>query len=119
LLKDKTPAESSFIHWNSIYEIPEGTDIVVNATSIGLFPDMKSKPDINYNTIKDRMIVCDVIPNPPSTIFLREAKSRGAHVLDGLGMLVYQGMIGFKLWTRKDAPVGVMKEALKKALGID
>ncbi|HEB31987.1 MAG TPA: hypothetical protein ENI15_14120 [Spirochaetes bacterium] len=52
----------------------------------GLFTDLKSKPDINYNTIKDSMIVCDVIPNPPSTIFLREAKSRGALVPDGLGM---------------------------------
>jgi shikimate dehydrogenase len=118
LLKDRTPAESSFIPWDSSYEIPEGTDILVNATSIGLFPDVDSKPEINYNTIKDGMIVCDVIPNPPSTIFLREAKSRGAHILDGLGMLVYQGMIGFKLWTGLDAPVGVMKEALKNALGI-
>ena len=109
----------TIIHWDSNYEIPEDTDIMVNATSIGLFTDLKSKPDINYNTIKDSMIVCDVIPNPPSTIFLREAKSRGALVPDGLGMRVYQGMIGFKLWTRKDALVGVMKEALKKALGID
>ena len=38
LLKDRTPAESFFIHWDSNYKIPEGTDVVVNATSIGLFP---------------------------------------------------------------------------------
>ena len=65
------------------------------------------------------MIVCDVIPNPPFTLFLKEAQQRGANILDGLGMLVYQGMIGFRLWTGFDAPVEVMKEALKKALGID
>ena len=42
----------------------------------------------------------------------------GAKILDGLGMLVYQGMIGFKMWTGKDAPVQVMKNALRKAFGL-
>jgi shikimate dehydrogenase len=61
------------------------------------------------------MTVCDVIPNPPNTPFLREAAARGAKTLDGLGMLVYQGAIGFKMWTGLDAPVAVMREALAKA----
>jgi shikimate dehydrogenase len=61
------------------------------------------------------MIVCDVIPNPPFTPFLKEAEARGAKILDGLGMLVYQGAIGFKMWTGLDAPVAVMREALAKA----
>jgi shikimate dehydrogenase len=119
LLKNKIPTDSSFVLWKGDYDIPDDTDIVVNATSIGLFPDVESKPNIKYDTITDRMIVCDVIPNPPFTLFLKEAQQRGANILDGLGMLVYQGMIGFRLWTGLDAPVEVMKEALKKALGID
>jgi len=60
------------------------------------------------------MVVCDVIPNPPTTAFLRKAKEKGASVLDGLGMLVYQGAIGFRIWTGHDAPVAVMRKALEE-----
>ena len=60
------------------------------------------------------MVVCDVIP-APMTPFLSDSQKQGARILDGLGMLVYQGAIGFKLWTGKDAPVDAMHEALSKA----
>ena len=60
------------------------------------------------------MIVQDVIPNPADTLFLKKARERGATALDGLGMLVYQGAIGYKLWTGLEAPVDVMRAALEK-----
>ncbi len=62
------------------------------------------------------MIVCDVIPNPPRTPLLQEAEARGAKTLDGLGMLVYQGAIGFEMWTGFKAPVEVMHSSLSAAL---
>jgi shikimate dehydrogenase len=55
-----------------------------------------------------------VIPNPPHTAFLRAAEGRGARTLDGLGMLVGQGAIAFKMWTGVDAPAGVMRRALEE-----
>jgi shikimate dehydrogenase len=58
-----------------------------------------------------------VIPNPPQTPFLQEAEARGATTLDGLGMLVYQGAIGFTMWTGLDAPVEVMHQALAEVFG--
>jgi shikimate dehydrogenase len=58
-----------------------------------------------------------VIPNPPDTPFLKEAEARGATTLDGLGMLVYQGAIGFTMWTGLDAPIGVMHQALAEVFG--
>jgi shikimate dehydrogenase len=63
------------------------------------------------------MLACDVIPNPPDTPFLRRAREQGAATLDGLGMLVYQGAIAFKLWTGHEAPVDVMREALEAVFG--
>ncbi len=92
--------------------------MVVNATSIGLYPDINARVDINYNTLTGNMVVCDVIPNPPSTRFIQEAKKRGAVALDGLGMLVYQGAIGFKLWTGLEAPLDAMKQALMDEFGV-
>jgi shikimate dehydrogenase len=114
LLNEKTKAEANFVEWDSKFEIPPETDILVNATSIGLFPDIEAEPDIAYGDIGSDMIVCDVIPNPPATAFLKESKSRGAKTLDGLGMLVYQGAIGFTMWTGLEAPVDAMYQALKK-----
>lgn len=115
LLNEKTPATATFVQWNTPYALPPNTDVLVNATSIGLFPDVTAKPDIDYTTIVAGMTVCDVIPNPPQTPFLDEAAARGASTLDGLGMLVYQGAIGFKMWTGRDAPVEVMHRALAEA----
>ena len=117
LITTKTSSQAHFVKWESGYVIPSDTDIVINATSIGLFPNIDEKPDILYKSITDKMIVCDVIPSP-MTEFLRESQRRGAQILDGLGMLVYQGAIGFKLWTGKDAPVDVMYKALSKAFNI-
>lgn len=115
LIDAKTDASSGFVEWDSSYKLPTDTDVVVNATSIGLFPAIDAEPDIIYESILDHMVVCDVIPNPPHTGFLRKAEARGARILDGLGMLVYQGAIGFKMWTGLEAPVEVMHRALKEA----
>jgi len=98
------------------YRPPEGTEVLVNATSIGLFPDA-GRPDLDYSCIGPSLLVCDVIPNPPRSAFLLEAASRGARTLDGLGMLVNQGAIGFRLWTDLEPPVGVMREALAREFG--
>ncbi len=118
LINGKTDASAEYIAWDVPFVLPGDTDILVNATSIGLFPDIKAKPGIDYSSIRPGMIVCDVIPNPPRTVFLKEAENRGAKTLDGLGMLVYQGTIGFKMWTGVDAPVSEMKAALKQAFGL-
>jgi shikimate dehydrogenase len=118
LLNEKTPVDADFVPWERTYALPSATDVLVNATSIGLFPNVDQKPDIAYDSITDAMIVCDVIPNPPHTPLLKEAEARGARTLDGLGMLVYQGGIAFKMWTGLDAPLAVMRLALAQAFGL-
>jgi shikimate dehydrogenase len=117
LLQTKTPIKAAFIPWQGRYSIPNDTDILVNATSIGLAPLSHEKPEIDYESIRTGMLVCDVIP-APMTPFLKEAQKRGAKPIDGLGMLVYQGAIGFKLWTGLDAPVEAMYKALSKAFNL-
>ena len=112
LLNDKTHCRATFVPWVGTARIP-ACDILINATSIGLFPDPNC-PDIEYDDIAPCMIAQDVIPNPADTLFLKKARERGATALDGLNMLVYQGAIGFKLWTGQDAPLDVMREALEQ-----
>jgi len=112
LLREHTDVQATYQPWNDNLAIPGDVDVLVNATSIGLYPQVEEMPALNYETIRSGLVVCDVIPNPPRTRFLEAAEARGAITLDGLGMLVYQGAIAFKLWTGKDAPVEVMKQAL-------
>lgn len=117
LLAEKTPAQAEFVPWPAAYRVPGGADLLINATSIGLFPNVEDAPDIDYDSITPGMIVCDVIPNPPRTIFLQHAATRGATTLDGLGMLVYQGAIAFKMWTGHEPSVEVMRTALAAEFG--
>lgn len=119
LLNEKTNAEAEYIPWDHTYKIPADTDILVNATSIGLFPNVNDKANIDYDTITPKMVVCDVIPNHPHTAFLKEAEKRGAKTLDGLGMLIDQAAISFKFWTGRDCPIDVMKKALKAEFGVE
>jgi shikimate dehydrogenase len=117
LLNSRTPAKAELAAWSGSYVIPAGADILVNATSIGLAPNVADKPDVAYESITSGLVVCDVIPSP-TTPFLEEAGRRGAKTVDGLGMLVYQGAIGFKLWTGLDAPVKAMHDGLARAFGL-
>ena len=114
LLKEKTGAEAEFIMWDEKIKVPEDTQILSNATSVGLVPNTDQKPDIDYNTVKAEMVVTDVIFNDPHSLFLQEAEKRGAKTINGLGMLVNQGALNFTMWTGVDAPVDVMVDTLKK-----
>ena len=117
LVNEKTPAQAVFVAWQGTYRVPAGTDLLINATSIGLYPDVDAAPAVDFATVTPDMVACDVIPNPPSTPFLREAAARGAKTIDGLGMLVYQGAIAFKMWTGQDAATAVMHQALAAEFG--
>jgi shikimate dehydrogenase len=114
-LQDRLVANARYLPWDSAYPVPPEVDVLVNATSIGLFPAVDDLPAVSLETARPDLLVCDVVPNPPDTALIREARRRGLPVLSGLAMLVYQGAIGFELWTGQKAPEPVMKDALRKA----
>lgn len=109
----ETEATAELVHWKEPYAIPAATDIVVNATSVGLFPDIDAQLNIDTSTLLPSMVVADVIPNPPKTRLLSEAADRGCVTLDGMGMLVNQGRVAIKLWTGVDADGEVMRRTLE------
>ena len=115
LLRGKVEVE--FLPWKGDVRVPDGTGVLVNATSIGLFPDVDARVPVDLSTLHKGLIVADVIPNPPRTRLVRDAEARGCTVLDGLGMLVNQGVIGFKHWTGLDAEPAVMRRALEEVFG--
>ncbi len=112
LIDEKTPASAAYAAWDGPFAIPGDTDIVIHATSIGLYPDVDGLPDIDLSTLKASMVVADGIHNPPRTRLIRAAEAAGCRTADGLGMLVNQGVIGIKYWTGVDVDASVMRQAL-------
>jgi shikimate dehydrogenase len=117
LLNENTEADAEFTAWTGDFAVPEGTDIVVNATSIGLFPAVDARLALDVNSLQPGMVVADVIPNPPRTRLIQDAASRGCTAIDGLGMLVNQGVIGIKYWTGLDVDPTVMRAKLIEIFG--
>lgn len=116
-LRKSTGGNLRFERWAGTYRLPEYADLFVNATSIGLYPDVDAMPDVDIAAAGKDTLIADAVFNPAETRLLRAARERGLPALDGLSMLVYQGAIGFEIWTGVKAPEGVMKRALQKALG--
>ena len=114
VLNTKTKAKSELVVWQGDYAVPAGTDIVVNATSIGLAPDLEARLPLAVQSLTPDMVVADVIANPPRTRLIRDAESRGCRVLDGLGMIANQGRIGIKYWTGVDVDGAVMRARLEE-----
>ena len=114
VLTEHTKARAIGLKWEPKQKIPADTDILINATSIGLMPDADAKPDIDYDSISSEMVVSDVVFNPAETLFLKEAAARGAKTVNGLGMLACQGALNFTLWTGVEAPLEIMEETLRK-----
>ncbi len=112
LLNDKTPTHAEYLAWDTTYQIPADTDIVIQATSIGLFPNIDDTPDIDHQSLLPSMVVADGIHNPPQTKLLQAAQAQGCQTVDGLQMLVGQGVIGLKYWTGIDADPEVMRQTL-------
>lgn len=115
LLRDKLRLSATLVVWKGDYAVPPGTDVVINATSIGLY-DAEARLALDESTLRPGMVVADVIGNPPRTRLIREAESRGCRALDGLGMLVNQGVIGVQYWTGVEPDAAVMRRALEEAL---
>lgn len=113
-ITENTAAQACYLPWAGTAAIPEDTEILINATCVGLHPNVDECPDIRYEDIKPGMPVCDVVFNPAVPLFLKKAQEKGARIITGLGMLVNQGALNFEIWTGEKAPREVMMEALKK-----
>jgi shikimate dehydrogenase len=114
VINENTPVKAELISWQSEYKVKPDTEIVINATSIGLYPNVHDRLDLDIESLRPGMVVADVIPNPPRTHLIEDAEGRGCTIVDGLGMLVNQGVIGIKYWTGIDADATVMRRKLEE-----
>ena len=117
LINEQTPAKAELVVWDRTYQVKEGTEILINVTSVGLYPDVDARLDIDVNSLKSGMVVADIVPSPPRTHLIIDAEARGCQIVDGLGMLVNQGVISIKYWSGIDVDAGVMRRKLEEIYG--
>jgi shikimate dehydrogenase len=115
-IKEKTGVDAETITRNALPAYAAEAGCLINATPLGL---KKGDPlPLPGDYIHKHHLVCDLVYNPPETPFLKAAKAQKAKRLAGLGMLLFQGVIAFEIWTGKKAPVAIMKSALMRQIGI-
>jgi shikimate dehydrogenase len=89
----------------------EPVDLLVNTTPVGMAPNVDASPWPEDVVFPKCRLVYDLVYNPPKTRFLEQAERTGSATMNGLGMLVHQAAVAFRIWTGRDAPIAVMREA--------
>ena len=107
-------------NWDSLSSLIPAADLLVNSTPIGMSPKIDASPipaDL-MQKLKQNAIAYDLIYTPNPTQFLKLAQEQGATTLDGLEMLVQQGVKALEIWLQPPVPVDVMRNSLKNYLGL-
>lgn len=94
----------------------EDVSLIVNCTSVGLWPKVDESPWISGVPLPKGVTVYDTVYRPERTLLMRQVEAHGGQAIGGLGMLVRQGAAAFKIWTHQEPPVEVMFEAAREAL---
>jgi len=78
--------------------VMEKHTVMINATPLGMFPDVQAAPDIPYQWLSAKHLCYDLIYNPSETLFLKKAKMQGARISNGMEMLVLQAEAAWEIW---------------------
>lgn len=87
---------AEFISWDKQKELYPQIDLLVNTTSIGMKGENNYKFD--FSTLNKNAVVTDIVYTPLKTEFLKSAENAGCRIIDGMGMLIHQGVPGFEKW---------------------
>jgi shikimate dehydrogenase len=112
-------AKAGELNRESLNSVMERIDIsiLVNATSVGMTPDVDSTP-VDADLLRPGLVVFDVVYNPLRTRLLRDAEAAGAETISGIEMLAWQGALAFEKWTGLEAPLDLMRnEAVRQLEG--
>jgi len=124
LINNNTGCRASVLGWPE--PAPQGGEgwvealgtaaFIVQTTSIGMHPNTVEFPPVPFNLLNRGHVAVDLVYNPGRTAFMKLCEAAGCRFLNGIGMLLHQGVMAFELWTGRTPPVDVMREALHRCL---
>ena len=106
--------------WDDLPQLLPQANLLVNTTPVGMYPHVNDSPvsGEDMQKLSAGAIAYDLIYVPHSTQFLQQAQKQGAIAINGLEMLVQQGVAALKIWLQRETlPVDVMRQALRNHLG--
>ena len=104
---------------NAIGNYMESADVLIDATPLGMHPNINDEPIVKADMMDEDLVVFDAVYNPNETVLIKEVIKANAKPVYGIKMLLYQGAESFKIWTGKTAPVDVMEKALRNTLNLE
>lgn len=113
----RSAAPTRCVHeiWRGIHEVPPWTDLVVNATSVGMI-DPDEPVDVDLGRLGPGAVIADVVIAPRATAVIEAAAARGFATVSGAEMLIEQAAISFAIWTSREPDRDVLTRALTRAL---
>lgn len=102
------------IEWGARHGV--AADVLVNCTPVGMHPHVDDSP-YDRHRLRPSMIVFDTVYNPETTLLIKEARSRSCKVITGVDMFIRQAALQFQLFTEQEAPAGLMRDVLRRAIG--
>jgi shikimate dehydrogenase len=97
----------------NIIHINIKTDLIINTTPVGMIPNIDVSPWPDALELPKGALIYDLIYNPRETLFVKQARAAGLRATTGLGMLIEQALLGFKIWTGRTVPRAVMFSAME------
>ena len=107
---------SSSIDYPSLTRSLEKSALVINATSVGMYPDSEANPVPAGVKFSNDQIIFDIVYNPIETVLLRQARMAGARTVNGIEMFLHQGAEAFELWTQEKFPLETARSVVIKEL---
>lgn len=98
LAADVKIATGKAVHVVSIDKLPQNIDLLINATPVGMFPNISQMPIVDAD-LKNCKAIFDAIYNPIETLLVKKSRSNGTKVASGISMLVFQAVFAHKIWT--------------------
>ncbi|MGL5941314.1 MAG: shikimate dehydrogenase [Waterburya sp.] len=104
--------------WDNLSSLIPAADLLVNTTPVGMYPKIDASPvdAVLMSRLKTQAIAYDLIYTPNPTQFLKLAQAQGAITIDGLEMLLQQGVAALEIWLQQPVPVEIMRNSLKEYL---
>jgi 3-dehydroquinate dehydratase/shikimate dehydrogenase len=101
------------VEWNARHS--GSYDTVVNCTSVGMHPNVDDSP-LHPSFLKPGLLVFDTVYTPEQTLLVKEARERGANVITGVELFIYQAALQFEHFTGRKAPVELFRKVIRRAL---
>lgn len=100
VLVSRTASETTLSYSAITQELINSVDLIVNTTPLGTYPEINRVPDLPFHLLNKKHLFFDLIYNPSETLCMKKAKERGARVINGYKMLVYQAEKSWELWNQ-------------------